>query len=58
MEKPVQELFDEFIAQNGAEATVIAINGHIHPDGNGCGDSGCPKGYVCASGVCKLDVGS
>lgn len=53
-----QQQFDAFVADHGAEATIAAINGHVHPDGNGCSDTGCPKGYVCASGVCKLDIGN
>lgn len=54
-----QEKFDALIKEFGAEAVVVAIKTHVHPDAaTGCGKSGdCPRGYYCSNGVCILDVG-
>lgn len=58
MEKSVQELFDEFVKEHGAEATVLAIKGHVHPDGGGtCPEVPCGAHYVCSGGKCVLDIG-
>lgn len=58
MAKSVQQLFDEFVKQHGAEATILAIKGHAHPDGSGdCPKVPCGTGYYCSNGHCILDVG-
>lgn len=58
MEKSVQELFDKFVKEHGAEATALAIKGHVHPDSGGtCPKVPCPTGYFCSNGQCILDVG-
>lgn len=58
MKKSVQELFDAFVADHGSEATISAINGHVHPDSDAtCPTVACSKGYICINHQCKLDLG-
>ncbi len=58
MEKSVQQLFDEFVKEHGAEATVKAVKAHVSPDGSGdCPKVPCSTGYYCSNGQCKLNVG-
>lgn len=54
-----QEKFDTLVAEDGAEAVIAAIKGHVHPDGGtGCKtDKDCSTGYYCNNGVCTLNVG-
>jgi len=58
MQNEVQEQFDALVAQYGAVAVIEAYNNHtVHPNGGGCTNTSCPTGYICVSGVCKLDGG-
>lgn len=54
-----QEKFDALVQEEGAEAVIAAIKGHVHPDsGTGCTkDSDCGKGYYCSNGACVLNIG-
>lgn len=54
-----QEKFDALIAEEGAEAVIAAIKGHVHPETSGnCPQVPCPNGYYCSGGNCLLDVGN
>lgn len=56
--KTIQQLFDEFVKEHGAEETIKAIKGHVHPDGPGsCPGTPCPTHYYCSGGNCILDIG-
>lgn len=44
-----QEKFDALIKEEGAEAVIAAIKGHVHPDGPGsCPGTPCSPHYYCS----------
>jgi hypothetical protein len=55
--KTTQEKFDALIAEDGAEAVILAIKNHVYTLSGDCGPAGCPPKYYCDNGQCKLNIG-